>query len=493
MDQPSTVKQDILRCYNAWMPSGMPPLDSKVLRYWQNMISRQEKTMEDFKDSLLKTDTFVHRIQNDFKDVFYERVGMSEYDASIFDVYRASWSTNMTFDKSAINEWICSTGFFKNKLSQLITGLLPSTASDRLAGDLFVTLLDRFKTQPTYNVESMQRDLPSMIRASVASGVDDEAVPVENQVSSIPTDSVLVPKEWIERIGYALSVDTRDTEAFCARVSEHVDSFGKSSGCTSSVLDMNMLDRFETFMKRPMYVHEYVIYQTVEDDERLPSLFDHQKNTYYEVRDIYVKHINEQLDEYGFVKKYLTQLLKDKEAFMVRFMEDMLQSPEYRDNMKSIIEAKYQRMYSESLDKDDLQFVFEKVKLKRLHLFSDELSSTIVEFKRDTDDIITHVFDKYMSVLDRQPDSYESNRCIKKYREQQSLGLDALDAALEKDLIQSLEYHDIIKQKIRRMYQSKHGREIMPSKTFEILSVCIQRLPAVSSAREMDAFVQSSI
>lgn len=546
MDQ--ALKQELLDAYQAWMPDG-PPLDTKMMRYWQTMIHKKERTLDDFKEMLLKHPPFVHRMTSLFKDIFFERVGISEYDASIFDVYRASWTIESVFDRDHVNQWICSTGFFKEKLNDIMTHM-------RIDSKLFEIVLARFKTHPIYSFERLQKDVPSLIHmAETMSAIEAKAstnlhssadcdtgygfgmhtrsdLPTPFAECSIVTDvqcaelmrllnlsgpaqasfsqdavSDRVPATGSETDANGGSLLSWNDvyEEICQKLmllaskGEAADSSGVGSTTTvglpvaspaEQVRDDGLIHAFEQIMERPMFVHEYLYY--IKHQPLDVASIQLQRTLFYEVREVYQKHINKNLDEYNFVKTYLTQL-HDTECFMEQFLKDILDSADYRDNMISIINTKYQRMYGETLDREDLQVIFAKIKQKRLHLFSEELSSTIVEFKRETDDIITHIFDKYMSLLDRQPDSYESTQYMHRYRERYEVGFDALDAELEKDLVHSLEYHDVIKQKIKRAYVSNHGKEPLPSKTFEILSICLGQLSGMSSAKDIEALIQTHV
>lgn len=521
MDQ--ALKQELLDAYQAWMPDG-PPLDTKMMRYWQTLIHKHEKTLTDFKEMLLKHPPFVHRMTSLFKDVFFERVGISEYDPSIFDVYRASWTIELTFDRDHVNQWICSTGFFKEKLTEIMAHM-------RIDPKLFEIILGRFKTHSLYSFERLQKDVPSLMHMAdtmhalevstsktihMASELDGEVGPMEGGIDlptpfaecSIVTDvqcaelmrllkpsgetSNQMPSDisWnhvYEQICKKLALCDEDKETVA-------NASPSASAPVEHVRNDALIQAFEKIMERPMFVHEYLYYTGMcgHDQPLDVASIQLQRTLFYEVREVYQKHINKDLDEYNFVQTYLTRL-HDAEGFMEEFIKDILDSADYRDNMMSIINTKYQRMYGETLDREDLQVVFDKMKQKRLHLFSEELSSTIVEFKRETDDIITHIFDKYMSLLDRQPDSYESTHYMHRYREQYESGFEVLDAELEKDLVHSLEYHDVIKQKIKRTYVSSHGKEPLPSKTFEILSACLGQLSGMNSAKDIEALIQSHV
>lgn len=521
MDQ--SLKQELLDAYQAWMPDG-PPLDTKMMRYWQTLIHKNEKTLTDFKEMLLKHPPFVHRMTSLFKDVFFERVGISEYDPSIFDVYRASWTIESTFDRQHVNVWICSTGFFKEKLTNIMTHM-------RIDPKLFEIVLARFKAHPEYSFERLQKDVPSLVylletmhaieanpnmskTIHMASDLDlrEERngdgidLPTPFAECSIVTD---VQCAELMRLLNIPAVEASATHMVWTHVYDEIckklatctaaeteavqnESPGAAGGTAFAehVRDDGLIQAFEKIMERPMFVHEYIYYMQHQPMD--VASIQLQRTLFYEVREVYQKHINKDLDEYNFVKTYLTRL-HDSEGFMEQFIKDILESADYRDNMISIINTKYQRMYGETLDREDLQVVFDKIKQKRLHLFSEELSSTIVEFKRETDDIITHIFDKYMSLLDRQPDTYESTQYMHRYREQYGSGFEALDAQLEKDLVHSLEYHDVIKQKIKRTYVSSHGKEPLPSKTFEIMSVCLGQLAGMASAKDIEALIQTHV
>ena len=110
----------------------------------------------------------------------------------------------------------------------------------------------------------------------------------------------------------------------------------------------------------------------------------------------------------------------------------------------------------------------------KLSIVDDNINRILSNFKEITDDITTHIFRVFLSVLERQPDIHEVEQHIVYYRDHiDDQTMVQLDECLENKLMNSLEYHDILKTKIKIAYKTVKTKDILPSTLFGILNQII--------------------
>jgi hypothetical protein len=83
---------------------------------------------------------------------------------------------------------------------------------------------------------------------------------------------------------------------------------------------------------------------------------------------------------------------------------------------------------------------------------------------------VQRIFDIFFDVLDREPDIHEQNATFRYIR--QHIGEDKVrvNEQIALDLKDSLEYHDVLKRKISKVY-TKHCRDVLfPSKMYHVLN-----------------------
>lgn len=486
-------------------------IDNKMLRYWTNVIQRQEKTLDDFRAIILASEDMLHAQTQAFRDQFYRMVGIHEYDPAFFDDYKASWASvkDADFSDRYIQTWIQSLPCYQAKTNDMIKAFFESARTPDepdLTPHAVQQLMHIFACKG-YDIEALDQAVQRRSWTQAATAAANDAPPLDEATFTLPGTGVKDPSsllesqkaQWIQAMREAgcLRLDADP----CALASKdaldwsRADTWAPWAPLPALTLDTETIARFEEILKRPMTIHEYFHYghrfqDIASNQTEISALVEHQTDCYARLRDVYEKHVDQDLDEYSFIRGYLHKM-DTQPHFMEAFIEDILSSEAYAKKMRAALSEKFQRMYHETLDPDDLDYVFQKVKAAKRHLQSEEISPTLVEFKKETDDIIAHIFDTFMTLLQRQPDAHESSKWVTHYRQHLDRGLHALDAELENDVLHSLEYHDIIKQKIKNRFTQTHGGDIMPSKMFELLSTCISHLNTCSSAKEIDFLILS--
>jgi hypothetical protein len=250
---------------------------------------------------------------------------------------------------------------------------------------------------------------------------------------------------------------------------------GKSN---TEVLIMNNkeIERYETVFKRPMFVHEYYKcilenYDTNNSSVNYSHVYNKFIDDYNNVRKIISDYLNYDLKEYDFVKKYLYAV--ENKAFFTKIIDDIVASNEYKKQMFSTIKQEFSSLFKETLKQHDIEYIFQKIVVHKLSLNDERLNEFLVDLKTETDDIISHIFTQYTNVLERSPDVYEIDDLVQHYRKNMiDCTIVEINTTTEKSLLLSLEFHDILKKKIKCVFP-----DIKPRVLFEKLGQLIKILP----------------
>jgi hypothetical protein len=245
----------------------------------------------------------------------------------------------------------------------------------------------------------------------------------------------------------------------------------------SDDIDLKYLFIMEETFGRALFVQEYFKYK---NSSLTPQeIFAKHTHCYKSTQRVYSDYCNIVLSEWEYIRKYID--LVDKETFEGELIEEVIQSFNYALAMKNVLKEWYINLFDISLDADDLQYIFEKVKIQKLHLSSDGIIKVLKNVKAETDAYIEEIFPIYQKVLNRQPDMQEISSHLPQYRS-------GVPVTLENDLIMSLEFHDIIKEKIKHTLGN-----VTPSKLYSVLKYVTNQFTTDTTMEDVDRLITESI
>jgi hypothetical protein len=188
------------------------------------------------------------------------------------------------------------------------------------------------------------------------------------------------------------------------------------------------------------------------------------------LRAIFERYTGKSISEYYFVSKYLDDV--DAIGFFDEIIDTIIASPEYHTGMCKVLATKYQNMFDQQLDENDIAYVFDSVKALKLDLVNESIIDILTNVKQETDEFISHIFKQFKRVLDRPPDMYELEEYVTYYRRSNvTQTLDGIDTTLERILMHMLEFHDIIKKQIKIV-----KKDILPSIMYDVLNKLIKQI-----------------
>lgn len=421
------------------------PIDSKTLSYWMNGVRSGALSIDGIKKNLIASDDYKNRVETMFKQVYFELVGFEKFEV----VFSKFWSVvNDEVSYKQIDEFIKSSQEYLERLEAMVT------SSFAYAGKEYDTTILNF-----YIEQLRQGKLTTLEQ-------------LQNSINLL------------------LHCDTTKSAVLCCPVDIKIEQRFEKPQIFN--LQDDKVEAFEQVFERPMFVEEYFKYIV-----KNPSVFDNVQELYSLYRKIYIQTITivrdfsrQEMSEWDFIKKYLSEI--DSHDFIKTLIHQLIKTDCYQKAMKDMILIWYKKLYDSVLNSDDLQYLFNIMSDKQIHLNDEKLVEEIKQFKMETDEYVENIFGTYTRVLQRQPDIYEIDQYICYYRHHKNIEKSVVEIYLENLLVNTLEFHEIIKQTIKAAYSEKYPtKDIPPSKLYIKLQEITSKLSTKSNLLDINTWISS--
>ena len=423
-------------------------LDHKTMQYWELSITNQLQTIEDFKKFVMNTDIYKAVSKKRFDEVLVNlKLEIEEeYANNLFN----TWLGNGNNSKNNAQLFIAKTTYFLSAYTNVIKDFISYELNvENPSSEHVKYYLNKFSNVEGYSIIYLVNDIQT-------------------------------------RQHEELTFDTAGADVSGVSVSASANANANANASGASVVyDRNYLNAFEEKFQRAMYVQEYFKYIGLSNVNWNNVHQEHNLN-FNKLREIFEKYTGKTISEYYYVNKYLDQI--DDVDFFDNIIDLIVSSNDYKQSMCRILAEKYKNMFDQNLEETDVLFIFDIVKKQKLDIKNESLTLILSNLKEETDDIISHIFKQFMYVLDRAPDMYDIDQYIQFYRHHNNDSLEVNDKHLQNVLIKTLEYHDIIKKRIKHNYYEKYQKEILQSKMFDILNKIIIN---INNHEEIDANINA--
>lgn len=428
MEDDDQIKIRLQQLHNLYVNRNM---DTNTLRFWVTSICSHERTFEDFTSAISKSDEFKSYLYKKFCEFYHDRIG-ADTSSTEFDSFRVTNQDNPV-DEIIIHKYIYALPAFSEKYHKIIKSIFTG-----LQKDCSESIIDHYMTM-IYNTNRFDR---------------------------------VTLVEWIECATHSMHT------AEITEVTPHVVVPMKA-------LDESKIASFEQIFNRPMYVQEYFkyIHNATSRVTDWAEIFAEHESNFSMVSEIFLLYTSMKLDEYYYIKTYLYEV--DSQRFLPNVVDSIIESHMYEKNMKITIFQRYKELFGDSLDNMDMLYIFTKVKAIKLNMFEEDITDILHQFKKETNIIVSHIFKIYNKVLERFPDVFEIETTLAKYRTDYAKGYDTIDITLEKTLMGSLEFHDIIKKNIKTIYLAEKKADILPSTMFALLNSTVSQLDSMENLTEV--------
>ena len=450
-------------------------LDSKTLNWWANCINNNVRNLKDLEKTVLESDEYIAKVGSMYKDVWYEHMCNMNVNEDAQDDFVEKY-IGQPIDEDMIFKHISEQSEYDTKHIAIINSEYNLIKGTPIDVDVIQFYLEQFKSNRKYTVKQLSEQIKN--DAHILSKLSQINTSISNNQTRNPDNSS------------DEDVDIGDTKRMDTSLSQSRDYLLPSRLNIQS----HLIETFESVYGRPMYIQEYFKYIIEQklDEEEFQYLYVEHTRKLNELKEIYQTYTGKEIDEYKvFVSKHLNDA--DDEYFIDKIIDNIVNSPEYEKSMKESLFAKYKGLIDEELEVVDIVYLFHIIKKLKLSIVDDNINRILSNFKEITDDITTHIFRVFLSVLERQPDIHEVEQHIVYYRDNiDDQTMMQLDATLENKLMNSLEYHDILKTKIKMAYKATKTKDILPSTLFAILNQIIPKLNVLKNS-DIDATITSLV
>jgi hypothetical protein len=121
---------------------------------------------------------------------------------------------------------------------------------------------------------------------------------------------------------------------------------------------------------------------------------------------------------------------------------------------------------------------------------NEDLNRLIADFKKETDEIIQKVFDIYMEVYEREPEDEELNGHVTFMRMSQDRNI--AEATVKTGLRNALEYHDVLKKRIKKAHVTVHGAQTNPISQSQVFRI-LEKILAYKDRDDIDSLISQYV
>lgn len=389
--------------------------------YWTNLISSGNKTLEDYKLNILTSENYLSNIQCTFKSLFYSIIGydtifnekiMNDFLIYVQEYININSKELLSFD---IKKYISTLESFKDTYKKRIESQIPNLDNDK-----YDYIINMFINEFDFSTDELDLYLKNLVNSNILENLH------------LYKNKEIVNEEIVEDIKHELEVDC-----------EALKSFAK-------------------LFKRQMFVEEYFFYVLKNIN------YDYNEYEKYQsiVKVLYKRYMDSDIDEYLYTLEYISH--KEKhilENLETNTLDSLIVSDVYYNKIKNSLKEKYKLLYATEIENNDLEYFFYKSREELLFINDVRIEELIIVWKSQTDNYIYEIYETYLKLLDRKPDVHETNDILNKYRYTHINPVEYM----ERNIIQSLEFNDVLKKMICEKYKDNTDKDILPSILYKII------------------------
>jgi hypothetical protein len=212
---------------------------------------------------------------------------------------------------------------------------------------------------------------------------------------------------------------------------------------------------FENVFQRELLIYEYFHFKEDIKDLTQKKNFNwiysyHKKfSEKYEIaKKIYKQFLDRNLSHNMFCRHYLQYIDVNIVRFKNKTIDNLLTFDLYKTLMTKIITDTYEKNYVKTPSIFEVENIFEKFKVEKVHLFDNRIQTLINDFANELNDLKAIVVDIYSKFLRRSPFQYEINEAISIHLKHasKSTSRNSNFDHLRIKLFNSLEFDDVVKK-----------------------------------------------
>jgi hypothetical protein len=501
------------------------PADQRVINAWGRAIDTGNKALKDFSDFLTGRMDYKLSVRRRYQQLATEVISSDAFNEEDFELFFADYmSQGQLIRDSDLAAHVRTLPQFRKKHEELVyrvaailrdaavsdsvgsvgsfSGPGVSTSEDaakdngsneaneprtpaKVSGEedeFLQQCVDRFCADAALDVDSLHTQLNDYYTSRHPTAV----LPSKNTSSGSGADRMTS----MDVTGAPNSSPSREALGSADTPSSRADALARLS---------SYLQRFEGVYGRKMFVEEFVWYGaegSVSDESELGRRRAAFMDAFQEARELYVAYIDaDDFDEYEFVRLHLSEF--EQPGFLAGLPGRLIATPQYSERMRAKLISLYSSFYDELLDEASNEYLFERVRRLRTGIHDEELPTHVRAFKDETDTFTDNIFFVYTTAFMRSPEDDELRGLVHEYRARLSgaessndMNITVMNDEIIVRLMGTLEFHDVLKGKLKVFAQSEHGVAMSPGQTYSLLQLLLIRLPKCRSMVDVDELVQ---
>jgi hypothetical protein len=511
------------------------PADTRVINAWTRAIQVGSKSLQDFAEFLTMRTDYKIAVNRRYKQALDAMLSAGEYDDNAFDVFFSSFTddTNRVriIRDADISAHVRSLPQFRkhyealvHKVADILRGQGPPAESASLKfleheSSIIQECVELFcMPDSTFDMDQLHTKLLEHFRTTDAVEIDDELNSANgmnqfrnadannasnlNGAANLNSNDAIEINQSIQPIETATSPSTATSTEPQQPQSERsiqplIEVKVQAPGAESEELRRAapFLQTFEEVFRRKMFVEEFIwhgpqiLSSSAEDIRELHKSF---AEAYNRVREVYVAYIDDQgFDVYRFVQMHLHEY--STPDFLHGLPPRLIDTDRYVQCMSTKLRGLYRSFYDDDLDAAGFEYLFRSVRSRSMGVHDEDLPARVRAFRDETDTIVENIYFVYTSTFMRSPEEDELHELVQEYRTRlrdEQAHIVRINEDVSIRLMATLEFHDVIKGKLKLVSQQQQHQQLAHSALYLLLQAALKALPACRSMVDVDETIQ---
>ncbi len=448
------VFKEYIKIYKDYLEKDLESDTAYIINWYKNSTEKN-RTPEMFKLYLINSEIYQSYIYNKINNIFSKLTTINLSNDFVKKFIGYLKDTQITDEK--IYSYILKSDIYKEYNTNLIELFYKYLTGKDIRPEITDKYMEYF-TNKIYSFELLHKQI-----------VEDEKLK-DDKIQQIKD-------QHLELKGYPADLKTILNILSTLKNNENVI---KSLIINDNLFDNKILYSFINIYtntyNRDIHVLEFIKYypklcigmKGMNEEELLTAiknLFDIHIKKYSIVKSLYNNYINSVLDEKTFIIKY--NKLIDIDGYENTIINELIDKTEYFDLMNKRISDLFKETYSKNISDFDLNYTYNIFKQKKYNLKEEAISQEIINITDLTKKYSEELSEIYQNILKRTPDKREYQKYITKYRNDDDFK--ETNKFIENELLDSLEYQMVLKEKISQKYTDIYNEQAIPSIIFMVL------------------------
>jgi hypothetical protein len=447
-------------------------LDTNYIINWYKNCTEKNRTPPMFKVFLLNSEIYHNYIFNRVEKIYNNLITI-ELTKDFVKQFIGNLKDDIVSDEKVFN-FIIKSDIYKEYNTNLIILFYKFLTGKECRADIVDKYMEYYKEKP-YSYELLHKQI-----------VEDEKLK-DDKIEQIKV-------QHLELKGF--SADLKIILNILSTLKNN-ESVVKSIIVNNNIFDNQILYKFielyTTIFGRDIHVLEFIKFypklcigmkalKEIELQDEILMILNIHKAKLQIVKTLYKNYLNKLLEEKDYILKY--NKLIETEGYENIIINNLIEKDEYMNIMHAHITNLYKETYSKTISDFDLNYCYNIFKSKKYSLIEDEISKEIIKISDLTKIYAEQLYLLFNTLLQREPDKREYQKYISKYRQDDDLK--ETNNFIEIELLDSLEYQMVLKEKIALKYKELYNEPAIPSIIFMILKEIIDNNSTLSNCKKND-------